>query len=95
MKSILTLAFAVAMIAGSAGAVPKCDKGQLCGNACISRAAVCHKPMPPQRNCGAGKLCGKTCIAKTATCHKTASNDFGLSGPYAGLKYVGDSGGAH
>ncbi|HXQ14247.1 MAG TPA: hypothetical protein VN814_06460 [Caulobacteraceae bacterium] len=55
MQRILTLAFALALIAGAAEANKPCRgvNGQKC---------------PPTALCARGKLCGNTCIPKSAMC---------------------------
>ena len=51
--------------------VPRqCKHGVPCGNACISKAAVCHVRQPRAPYCKTGKPCGDTCIKATDTCHK-------------------------
>jgi hypothetical protein len=78
MQRILTLALAVAMIAGAASAahtpVPpyKTDATGRCHDSTGSfvTKSLCAAPAAPAKTCVKGKLCGNTCIAKTEVCHK-------------------------
>ena len=63
MQRILTIAFALAMIAGAADAKSCRDaKGKFI--TCPAAAAA------PAKHCTKGKLCGNTCIKATDVCHK-------------------------
>jgi hypothetical protein len=54
MRSFILAAVAALTFASAAGAAPHCDRGQVCGDTCISRQAVCRHPPIPR---GATALC--------------------------------------
>jgi|HubBroStandDraft_5_1064220.scaffolds.fasta_scaffold538265_3 hypothetical protein len=69
MQRVMTLAFALVLVAGAATAAPNCKTGVLCGTTCIAKGKACHIG-PPKPHCTTGVPCGNTCIAKGKVCHK-------------------------
>jgi hypothetical protein len=72
MRSLIVALAALAVVrAGGGAGVLHCGPSQqLCNDACISRAQVCHVT-PPRRACNpaTAKPCGSICIPRGAVCH--------------------------